>query len=309
MNNNQNKLISIGLPVYNGEKYISQTLDSLLAQDYQNFELIISDNASTDGTGEICREYQAKDKRIQYSRNERNLGSHRNFNRVFKLSSGEYFMWASASDLWDKTYISRCKEVLDNDPSVVLCYSQTILIDFQGNKLGILPDRFDTHSLTNPALRFSQTLWKIGWGNILYGLIRSEALRQTRLLIPVISASDHLLLAELSIRGSFVQIPLPLFYRRQSSLTERSAVKQLIAATSNKKITLPHCRTMFHALMAVKNAPFSFKDKLKLMVDVSHCVIKRFGVLEEILKALYLLGLCRFIRKLGKLPLFKKISS
>jgi hypothetical protein len=141
-------------------------------------------------------------------------------------------------------------------------------------------------------------------------------LRQTHLLIPGIDGSDHFLILELSIRGTFAQIPSPLFYRREgpprtSQLMEKLMEKLMEMAIytniyTNKKITTRHCRLMFHCLMAVKNAPFSFKDKLKLMVDVSYCAIKRFGVLDEILRNRGLLGLCRRIKKLGNL-LFKRI--
>jgi glycosyltransferase involved in cell wall biosynthesis len=85
--------VSIGLPVFNGEKYLAEALDSILSQTYRDFKLIISDNASTDRTEQICREYAAKDRRIRYYRNEKNIGAPKNFNRVFELSSGKYFRW------------------------------------------------------------------------------------------------------------------------------------------------------------------------------------------------------------------------
>src|SRR3989337_590294 len=117
--------VSIGLPVFNGEKYLRQALDSILAQTYQDFELIISDNASTDKTQQICREYVKKDSRIRYYRNKRNLGATRNHNRVFELSCGEYFKWASHDDLLAPEFLSRCVSVLDQDHSIVLCHSKT----------------------------------------------------------------------------------------------------------------------------------------------------------------------------------------
>lgn len=113
-------LVSIGMPVYNGERYIVEALDSLLAQDYENFELIISDNASTDRTQGICLEYTSRDKRIRYYRNETNMGALWNFNRVFELSSGEYFMWASHDDLWRPHFISELVGLLEATPSAVL---------------------------------------------------------------------------------------------------------------------------------------------------------------------------------------------
>ncbi len=105
-------LVSIGLSVYNGERFISHALDSLLSQEFEDFELIISDNASTDRTGQICLEYAARDKRIRYYRNEYNRGAVWNFNSVFKLSCGEYFMWASHDDYFDRRYLSSCLDAL-----------------------------------------------------------------------------------------------------------------------------------------------------------------------------------------------------
>src|SRR3954463_12928543 len=121
-------LVSIGLPVYNGEHFIAAALDSLLAQDYAPIELIISDNASTDRTPEICREYAANDPRVRYYRISTNVGVIKNFNRVFERSTGDYFMWAGDHDLRAPTYVSRCMEIMTADPSVVLCCTQTVRV-------------------------------------------------------------------------------------------------------------------------------------------------------------------------------------
>ena len=134
MTSNQPRL-SIGLPVYNGEKFLKEAIDSLLAQTFEDFELIISDNASTDKTEEICRAYAEKDQRIRYYRNDKNIGCARNFDRVFKLSSGEYFKWAAYDDLHAPDFIEKCVEVLDQDPTIILCHSQTYFIDEEGSFL------------------------------------------------------------------------------------------------------------------------------------------------------------------------------
>src|SRR5262245_34908562 len=117
--------VSIGLPVYNGQQFLEETLNSILAQTYTDFELIISDNASTDRTSEIARAYVAKDARVRYHRNENNLGVAGNYNGVFSLASGEYFKWAPADDTCLPNYLARCVEILDLDSTVVLAYPQT----------------------------------------------------------------------------------------------------------------------------------------------------------------------------------------
>ena len=107
--------VSIGMPVFNGEKFICEALDSLLAQTFTDFELIISDNASTDGTEAICGEYAAKDSRIRYVRQAENLGPAANFKYVLDVAVGEYFMWAAADDLWAPNFIDKCRHMLIND--------------------------------------------------------------------------------------------------------------------------------------------------------------------------------------------------
>src|SRR5215510_12797807 len=111
--------ISIGLPVYNGEKFLREALDSLLTQTFEDFELILSDNASTDETPAICRVYAAADKRVRYVRNAANIGVYRNFNRVFQLASGKYFKWAAADDVCQRDLLAKCLRVLETDSDVV----------------------------------------------------------------------------------------------------------------------------------------------------------------------------------------------
>ncbi len=126
-------LVSIGFAVYNGERYIRQALDSLIAQDYENIELIISDNASSDATKDICEEYARIDKRIKYSRNLSNLGAGANGIKVLEMAHGEFFMWAGHDDIWDKSYISKCVSMMQEHPQSVMCCSEINFIDSKGN--------------------------------------------------------------------------------------------------------------------------------------------------------------------------------
>jgi glycosyltransferase involved in cell wall biosynthesis len=125
--------LSIGLPVYNGENYLAESIDALLGQSYEDFELIISDNASTDGTADICRRYGKQDSRIRYVRQQRNIGLVPNHNFVFRQSRGELFKWASADDLYARDLLQRCVAALDEHPDVVLAHSWEAAIDAAGN--------------------------------------------------------------------------------------------------------------------------------------------------------------------------------
>ena len=127
--------VSIGLPVYNGERWLSQSVESILAQSFTDFELVICDNASTDGTEAICRGFAGRDERVRYLRNARNIGGMRNATLVFEQARGEYFRWAAHDDVCEPTLIERLVEVLDDHPEVVAAVSPSISIDGDGNRL------------------------------------------------------------------------------------------------------------------------------------------------------------------------------
>lgn len=206
--------ISIGMPVYNGELFIRDTIEAILAQTFTDFELIISDNASTDATEKICRLYAEKDARIRYSRLEQNIGAAGNFNRVFELSSGEYFKWAAHDDLHSVDYLAKCVEVLDTDCSVVLCHSQVQIIDQTGQFIQDYQIKLNTDSL-EPNERFGELLSHHLCYQI-FGLIRTKTLKKTGLMGNY-GHTDGVLLAKIALQGKFYEIPEPLFLARKHS--------------------------------------------------------------------------------------------
>jgi glycosyltransferase involved in cell wall biosynthesis len=209
---NRKPRVSIGLPVYNGERFLEEALKSLLTQTYTDFELIISDNASTDGTEKICRKYAATDHRVRYFRNVENLGVGRNFNRVFELATGDFFKWASADDLCKPEHLARCLDVLDYDDSVVLAYPKTRFIDENGKILDINDADWNLRSEAAHE-RLGHAIRAAAWVNPHYGLMRARALAETRLM-PTYPGGDYRLLAELTLKGKFVEVPEYLFFRR-----------------------------------------------------------------------------------------------
>lgn len=292
-------LVSIGMALYNGEHFLRQTLDSLLAQSYENFELIISDDASTDNSQEVCREYLAKNKRIKYYRNETNLREAGNHNRAFELSSGEYFMWASGHDKWDKDFLSCCVETLNNDSSVVLCYTYSMFIDLDDKEIGIFPHHLDTLSVTDASHRFRLIMWNPTCDISIYGLMRTSAIRKTHLFQPVIGF-DHVFLAEMSLLGTFVEITLPLFHYRKTNVeeSERATNRRLESIAPNMNKRFPFTLLMFHHLVAAKNTEIGYLDKLKLMVDILRYFTTRSDVLDELPILTYLLSIYRKVRKI-----------
>jgi glycosyltransferase involved in cell wall biosynthesis len=204
--------VSIGLTVYNGEQYLEETLDAFLAQTFSDFELILSDNASTDRTPAIAESYVARDCRIRYHRNEKNLGLAGNHNCVVQLARGEYFKWAAADDVCLPEYLARCVEVLDREPTVVLAYPRTQFVDFSGSPLSIDDPGWNLRSDAADE-RFLFTIFAGHWANAVVGLIRRESLEKTRLM-PAYPGGDYRVLSELSLLGKFYEIPEVLFMRR-----------------------------------------------------------------------------------------------
>lgn len=204
--------VSVGIPVYNGGRFLAATLDSLLAQTLSDFELIISDNASTDDTQAICRAYAARDARVQYFRNSENLGVGHNYRRLVELSRGELFKWAAADDLCAPAYLARCVEVLDAEPTAVLAYARARFIDEDGHVLPLTDPGWDLRS-DEAHERFRYVIHAGHWVNSIYGVVRRDALTRTR-LIRDYPGGDYCFLGELSLLGKLYEIPDRLFSRR-----------------------------------------------------------------------------------------------
>lgn len=204
--------MSVTLPVFNGERYIAQAIRSILDQTYRDLELIISDNASTDATGEICRSFEARDRRIRYVRQPRNIGASPNFNICYELASGEYFKWAAHDDYVEPEYLARCIAALDANPDAVLCQSLVRLIDSQDRVIEINRPIEPAAASPRPSERFAARVRNPRCLEI-WGVIRRTALRES-VLIGSYVGMDRALLLELALRGRFVLIDQPLFTNR-----------------------------------------------------------------------------------------------
>jgi glycosyltransferase involved in cell wall biosynthesis len=207
--------LSIGLPVYNGERFLPAAVDSLLKQDFTDFEMIISDNASTDGTAGICTEYARQDCRVRYLRADVNRGASPNYRTVFEHARGQYFKWAAHDDVHLPGFLTRCVQVLDQaPPSVVLVAPRTEVIDESGARLANdwKVECLDVRG-SRPAQRVAEVLKNVEWATAQFGVFRADALRQTR-LIDGFFAADYVLLLELALLGEIWEIPEVLFQRR-----------------------------------------------------------------------------------------------
>lgn len=270
-------LVTIGLPVYNSERYVSESIDSLLGQTFRDFVLVISDNASTDRTADICQRYAKADPRVQYHRNPVNIGNPRNFNRVFALTKTPYLKWSTADDWWAPTFLEKALQVVESDPSVVLCYPQAVLVDGES---GTRTDYHDCLHLVqdDPAARFSFLLSNIQKAHQHLGVIRTSALARTHLL-GVHVGSDINLLAELTLYGKFYELPERLFFRRfhkDSGSWRRTDPDHDAAAhdartyysTAAPPVRFPKWRARLGFFQAVRCAPLPPATKRRLYRDL-----------------------------------------
>ena len=211
------ELVSIGLPVYNGDRYLAEAIESILAQTYDNIELIICDNASTDRTQEICEEFQRRDHRVKYIRNPENIGGNRNFRKTFELSRGCYFKWASHDDNLAPDFIASCLAVLEKDDDVVLSLPPIVYIDQDGRETGgqRVPDiSIEDDRYLDRIRRFFDL--QVASDDIVYaifGLIRADVLRQLNVWEPYVS-SEEILMLDLLRFGKLRQIQASKFYFR-----------------------------------------------------------------------------------------------
>lgn len=235
-------LVSIGIPVYNGENYISEALDSIVNQTYKNLEIIISDNASIDKTQEICESYQKQDERIKYFRFDENQGAAINFNNTFKVAKGTYFKWASHDDYLDTTYIEKCVDYLEKNPQTHLCHSRKNIV----NKKSITIKRLDYPGLgineEHGFERFKSFLRAFRYfqddADVVFGLFRSSELAKTQ-KIANYHSSDFTLTAEIVLLGKLHIIPEYFFYRRfhekMSTVAHQSKVSRAKWFDNKKK--------------------------------------------------------------------------
>ncbi len=275
MNSNRIPRVSVGLPVYNGEPFLVQALEALLSQTFTDFELIICDNASTDGTEAICRGYAARDPRVRYLRHARNIGVNRNFNHCVAEARAPYFRWAASDDLCAPTLLEKLVAVLDARPDVVLAYPGTREIDERGDTVRDYSDGLGLEQEA-PHQRFSACLWKVYWCNPLFGLFRTEVLRRTGLFVNY-SNSDIVLLCEVPLHGKLVEVPETLFHRRvHSGMTVRkyrTAHERMAMGNPELagRLTFPNTRFFAGFFAAIRRSGLPWRERMLCYARLHIC--------------------------------------
>lgn len=279
--------VSVGLPVYNGELYLAEAVQSICAQTFTDFELIISDNASTDRTAQICAELASQDARIRYVRQPRNIGAVRNWDFVAYAASGKFFKWASANDRCHPTMLTKCVDALRREDAAVLCYGRTCLIDGRGQETGLYDSDLSFQDV-RASDRFIAVRSKMGLNNAQSGLIRLETLKQARRgrLYP---GGDMILMAELVLRGTFVLLPEVLFYRRMAE----GAASRFLSDWELQSFLDPDSVSMgfttwrrnWDCCWSVLRAPIGWDEKLRALDFVARCIYwDRHGLWRELFK-------------------------
>ncbi len=260
--------LAIGMPVYNGGRWLEESIDSILSQSVTNFELLIADNASTDDTETICRRYAEIDSRVRYHRHAYNRGALKNYNDVFGMTASKYFKWASCSDHCKPTFFERCIEVLESRDDVVLAYPQTMLFSSDTGQECLF---YQNLMLEDQAAsqRIGIALdWLEGLNCAYNGIFRRSALEKIMPYKEVRSYDINLML-EMSLHGKFVEIAKPLFHRRfdpESTgilLNQRDRVSFFGAYKMEFGRLQWTMREMDRLAMPFR-APISFAEKLRI---------------------------------------------
>ena len=220
--------LTVGMPAYNGEKFIADAIRCVLEQTYEDLVLVISDNASTDRTEEICRQFAAKDARVDYCRHEENLGATANYNFVAQRASTELFKWHSCNDLLSRNMLESCVQRLDRDPNIALVYAQTWLFENSvddAQRYGEDPQADQDDALQ----RFIHVIDHMALNNIMNGVMRLDALKRTAMLREFYFA-DRTMMAELALRGKVIEDSTSRFYRRmdEDSATQKKSEEEVL---------------------------------------------------------------------------------
>lgn len=259
--------VSVVLPVYNGSKFVRQAIDSILGQTFEDLELVIADNASSDGTTEICQAYAEADQRVRYYRQLENVGAARNFNDGFRHARGTYFKWASCDDTLEPTYVERCVAVLEADDDVSLVHTGVTCINGAGEETGTFElDR--TFAAPDPYERFRMLMQAWDFSAI-WGLMRRATVEKTRLL-PVYLGSDRLFLTQIALRGRphFIEDRLFRWRIHEESFRERDTASKQSSVSwwSTSVRSWPMRNTAYllaHGSSVIMGSPLSLATKLR----------------------------------------------
>lgn len=271
-------LVSVGLPVYNGAAYVAEAIQSVLDQTLADLELIVSDNASTDETPEICQGFADRDQRVRFIRNHENRGAAPNYNLTLLLARGPYFKWLAHDDVLRPDFIRRCVDVLETDPTAILAYPTPVDIDSEGRELGLRDAGLEITD-PEPEARFRRILGTAHACLPVFGVVRTDVLRRTGQHGNYPSA-DRVLLSELTLYGRLVEVPEELYLHREHPerfvYTHRSVDDQVrwMDTSRGGGRAYPTWRRLREHLRSIVQAPIVMTSKVSCTVFVAKWAIR-----------------------------------
>jgi len=268
--------MTVGVPVFNGERYLAAALESLLNQTASDMVILVGDNASTDGTADIASAYAARDSRVRHVRHPRNLGAARNYSVLCQMAETEFFRWLASDDCSEPRFHEVCLEALRAHPDAALAYPRVLMIDAEGRPLGEYEEGLHLPQ-ERPSDRMFTLLERLRLVNALYGVARVSVLRRTRLL-PAYRGSDMVFLAELSLHGKIIEIPEPLMLRRmhEGSFTSMTPDQQVEFNDPGRAATfqLYYWRHLIEYVRVAARAPVSAGERVRLVAGLARNAIK-----------------------------------
>lgn len=287
--------VAIGLPVYNGAEYLENAITSILAQTFGDFELLISDNASDDGTEHLCRHYAGQDRRIRYVRQARNIGAAANHNLVIRQTESPYFKWAAHDDLLDPRFLEVSVAALERSPEAVLASPASDLIDelgqllpFSNERDGVvdrsgvcwppLPENNPGLTSVNPAVRFHAVVLNMVMCVEIFGVMRREALIRTNLQGPF-GGADKVLLAQMALLGPFWLGSEVLFHRRchskQFSASSSGAYRAAWFSGRSDSLLRQQIKLLLAYCRSVQMSHLSFQQRLECFASITRRALSR----------------------------------
>lgn len=275
----RDELISIGMPVFNEVKFIDEALESILSQDYSNFEVLISDNLSDDGTYEKALQWSKRDERVKVIRPKKRLSAVDNFRFVFERTKGRFFMWVSGHDRWRKDFISKCYSIMREFDDIGICYGRTIYIDEKGKEVGKSEDLLDTRAVESPLIRYHVVIWGLKECNIIYGLMRREFLKRVDFLNSI--GPDNLIISQMSLISKFFQVDDFIFFRRILERREKESLRDKLYRLGIES-RYPYFDYLIKHFYIVARSGLPVHKKVMLFFDTLICLSGKFNIFERV---------------------------
>jgi len=305
--------VSIGIPVFNGELFLKKRLDSICSQTFTDFEIIISDNASTDSTPTICQEYEKKDERTHYIKQKKNMGVWWNYKFVVEQAKGEYFVWAAADDWWKPDFLEKNVKELESNKNLIGSISEVRFLDLLNKEIPLQnnPEKFVKHQYSIPAYGSYEkriaTCLRHRHATSIYAVYRTKPVIQTMSNVSE-TEGDLAVILNLLKYGDFHVLDELLMYRHSKGMsTTKTHIEFMRKQNYNLfVITFPYvpftkwCLKNLGFRIFTKNIGFFIKFNYRGQKRIFFEVMRKNSTLKKIIDKLIEFKSTRRNRKLEK---------